>query len=273
VINGDQYRSFPLKRFSALIFIALLCSNVFAEETVLEVIPLANRPAFEIVPLLSPLLGNTAQIIDNGSNLLVKTTPDRLAEIKAIVSQLDVRQSNLVITVMQSNQSTADELNAAARVQLNGSTDYSLRSGGRIIGRLYQTQEKNADKNIQTIRTMEGVPAHIKTGNIYPGQYSANYGYATATESIEATTGFEVIPRLAGQQVVLSVSPWSDKMNGQGQLEVHNAQSTLRVNLGEWVELGGAGESSSSSSNGAFVNTRQTGGRQMHILVKVDRVD
>jgi hypothetical protein len=204
---------------------------------------------------------------------LVKTAPDRLAEIKAIVSQLDVRQSNLVITVIQSNQSTADELNAAARVQLSGSADDSFRSGGRVIGHLYQTQDKNADKNIQTVRTMEGVAAHIKTGNIYPGQYSSSYGYATAAEPIEATTGFEVIPRLAGQQVVLSVSPWSDKMNGRGQLEVQNAQSTLRVNLGKWVEIGGVGESSNSSSNSAFVNTRQTDGRQMHILVKVDRVN
>jgi type II secretory pathway component HofQ len=262
-----------LKKLSALIVIALIGSSAFAEETVLEVIPLANRPAFEIVPLLAPLLGNTAQLVDNGSSLLVKTAPDRLAEIKAIVSQLDVRQSNLIITVIQSRQSTADELNAAARVQLHGSTDNSYRSGGRIIGHLYQTQDKDADKNIQTVRTMEGVAAHIKVGNIYPGQYASSYGYATVTEPIEATTGFEVIPRLAGRQVVLSVSPWSDRMNGQGQLEVRNAQSTLRVNLGEWVEIGGTGESSSTTSNSAFVNTRQAGGSQMHILVKVERVN
>lgn len=262
-----------MNKFSALLFVALLCSSVFAEETVLEVIPLTNRPAFEILPLLSPLLGNTAQLIDNGSNLLVKTTPDRLAEIKAIVGQLDVRQSNLVVTVMQSRQSTADELNAAARAQLNVPIDDSLRSGGRIIGHLYQTQEENADRNIQTIRTMEGVPAHIKTGNIYPGQYYSNYGYSTATEFVEATTGFEVIPRLAGQQVVLSVSPWSDKLNGQGQLEIQNAQSTLRVNLGEWVEIGGTGETSNSSTNGMFVNTRQVDKSRIRILVKVDRMN
>ncbi|TAK63315.1 hypothetical protein [Methylobacter sp.] len=262
-----------MKKLSALIFLVLLGNSVFAEETVLEVIPLTNRPAFEIVPLLAPLLGNNAQFIDNGSNLLVKTTPDRLAEIKAIVNQLDVRQSNLIITVMQSRQTTADELNAAARAQLNVRIDHPSKSGSRIFGHLYQTQDKNTDKNIQTVRTMEGVPAHIKAGNIYPGQYSSNYGYSIATETVEATTGFEVIPRLAGEQVVLSVSPWSDKMNGQGQLEIQNAQSTLRVNLGEWVEIGGIGESNNGSTYSAFMNTRRVGDSQMHILVKVDRVD
>ena len=120
---------------------------------------------------------------------------------------------------------------------------------------------------------MDGVPAHIKVGNIYPIQNFSGYGYPTTTQLTEATTGFEVIPRLAGQQVILSVAPWSDKMNGQGQIETQNAQSTIRINLGEWVELGGVGENTSNSSNGTFTNTRQTGERQMHILVKVERVD
>jgi hypothetical protein len=262
-----------LKNFIALVFLSLLGNSVFAADAIIEVIPLSNRPAFEILPLLAPLLGNTAQLIDNGSNLLVKTTPDRLDEIKAIVKQLDVRQSNLIITVMQSKQTTADELNAAARVQLNVPVDDPSGFGGRIGGHLYQTQEKNADQNTQSIRTMEGVPAHIKAGNVYPSQFSSSYGYSTATELTEATTGFAVVPRLAGQQVILSVSPWSDKLNNQGRIETQNAQSTLRINLGEWVELGGVGENSNSSSSDAFVKTRQVGESRMHILVKVDRVD
>ncbi|MGR9012079.1 MAG: hypothetical protein ACU83U_00395 [Gammaproteobacteria bacterium] len=262
-----------MKKILILIFITLLGNNVFAADTVIEVIPLNNRPAFEILPLLAPLLGNTAQLIDNGSNLLVKTSPDKLSEIKAIVSQLDVRQSNLIITVMQSSQTNADELNAAARAQLNIPFDDPSRSNGKIIGHFYQTQEKNADQNTQTIRTMEGVPAHIKAGNVYPRQSASTFGYATSTELIEATTGFTVIPRLAGKQVILSVSPWSDKLNKRGQIETQNAQSTLRINLGEWVELGGVSENSHSSSNGTFVNTHQVGESRMHILVKVDRVN
>jgi type II secretory pathway component GspD/PulD (secretin) len=266
-------RSFTLKKFLVLIFITLLGNSAFAAETIIEVIPLTNRPAFEIVPLLAPLLGNTAQLIDNGSNLLVKTTPDRLAEIKAIVNQLDVRMNNLLISVIQSRSTTADELNAIARAQLNVSGDDPLKSGGRIIGHLYQTQDKSADESTETVRTLEGVPAHIKMGKAYPRQNFSAFGYPTTTEYTEATTGFAVIPRLAGQQVILSVSPWSDKINGRGQIEIQNAQSTLRVNLGEWVELGGVGESSNSHSNSALVNTRQIDKSQMHILVKVDRVN
>lgn len=266
-------RNLTLKNFLALILIALLGSSVFAAETIIEVIPLAYRPASEIVPLLAPLVDNNTQLIDNGSNLLVKTTPDRLAEIKAVVNQLDVRQNNLLITVIQSRQTTADELNAAAGVQLNVPVDDPSKSGGRIIAHLYQTQGKNGDENTQTVRTLDGVTAHIKAGNVYPRQNFSVYGYPTTTEFTEATTGFAVTPRLIGQQVILSVAPWSDKMNGRGQIETQNAQSTLRVNLGEWVELGAVGENTNNSTNSAFVNTRQIDKSQMHILVKVDKID
>ena len=255
-----------------MILITLLGNSAVADDSIIELIPLNNRPASEIVPLLAPLLGNNAQLIDNGSNLLVKTSPSRLSEIKNIVKQLDVRQSNLLITVIQSRQTTADELNAAANAQLNISSN-GATSGGVITGHVYQTQGKSGDENTQTIRTMEGVPAYIKVGNVYPIQNFSVYGYPTTTQFTEATTGFEVIPRLVGQQVTLSVAPWSDKMNGRGQIETQNAQSTVRINLGEWIELGGAGENSRNSSNSTLVNTRQIDKNQMHISVKVDRVN
>jgi hypothetical protein len=251
-----------------------------AEETILEVISLSNRPASEIQPLLSPLLEITDQVIADGSNLIVRTTPERLAEIKTIISKLDARQSNLIITVIQSSQTTADELNAVARVQLNIPVDDLSKSGGRINGHVYQTQDNHGNENIQTIRTMEGNTAYIKAGSTYPIQnvqiYNSGYGYpsvSTTNEIIEATTGFAVTPRLAGRQVILDVSPWSDKINRRGQIQTHDAQSTITINLGEWVELGGIGENSNSSTNRTLSTIRQTSKNQLHILVKVDQVD
>jgi len=258
-----------LKKILALIVISLFIHCAVAANTI-EIIPLTHRPASELLPLLAPLLGNTAQLIDNGSSLLVKTTPDRLAEIKTIVRQLDIRQSNLLITVVQSRQATADELNAAANIRLNIQADAPARSSAGMRGYVYRTQDKQADENTQTIRTLEGVPAYIKAGNIYTQQNFSVYGYPGTSDLTEATTGFSVTPQLVGQQVVLSVTPWSDKMNRQGQIETQNAQSTLRINLGEWVELGGTGEIRSSSPQ---ANRRQTADKRIRILVKVDRVD
>lgn len=268
------------KLFFLLFFKILFNSCAAADESAIEVIPVFNRPASEIQPLLEPLLEKDDRVIADGANLLVRTTPDRLAEIKSFIQKLDTRLNNLIISVLQSRQATAEEFNAGIRARLNVSGHDPSTTTGRISAYSYQTQEHNANDNLQTIRTLEGKPAYIKTGNAYPVQnyqsYSSGYDYAgtsSSTEFIDATTGFEVTPRLSGQQVILDVSPWSDAFNSQGQIRTQEVQSTLKTNLGEWIELGGVDESSQSSGNRTPGRSWQTNDNRLHILIKVDRSD
>jgi type II secretory pathway component GspD/PulD (secretin) len=268
------------KKLLLLIVITLLGPISFAEESIIEVIPLFNRPASEIQVLLSPLLEDTDRVIADGANLLVKTTPERLADIVMSIDKLDIPLNNLIITIIQSRHTTAEELNAAAKVTLNVPRKGRLKSSGSITGHYYQTEGQNSKESTQTIRVLEGNTAHITAGNTYPIQnvqiYNSGYGYpaiSTTTEFINTTTGFAVTPRLAEQQVILDVSPWSESFNRQGQLETRNAQSTIRINLGEWVELGGIDENSHSSINGKLATIRQTNQNRLHILVKVDKAN
>lgn len=268
------------KQLLILLFIITLGNTLCIAETIIEVITVNNRPASEIQPLLKPLLDESDQVIADGANLLVKTSPERLTEIRTFVSKLDSRQQNLLITVLQSSQITADELNAAARAQINMSTNNVSNTTGIIAGHVYQTQGKTARENTQAIRTLEGNTAYIKTGNTYPVQnvqiINSGYGYpavSTNTEFIEASTGFAVIPRLNGEQVTLEVAPWSERMAARGQIQSQTAQSNLRVNLGEWVELGGISLNSQQSNSNGLANIRQTGSSEVHILIKVEKVD
>jgi len=277
------------RKLLLLVFIALLNNISLADETAIDVIPIFNRPASEIQALLSPLLEDTDRVIADGSNLLVKTRPERLGEIIMLIDKLDTPLNNLIITVIQSRHTTAEELNAAARVNLKLQRNKRLKSRGIISGHYYQTDDQSSNESTQTIRTMEGNTAHITVGKTYPIQniqiYNSGYGYgypaiSTSTEYIDATTGFAVTPRLveqnpglAEQQVILDVSPWSDNFNMQGQLETRNAQSTIKVNLGEWVELGESDENSHSSINGNLATIRQTNQNKVHILVKVDKAN
>ena len=271
----------------SFIFAILLNKISFAAETAIDVIPIFNRPASDIPALLSPMLEDTDRVIADGSNLLVKTRPERLGEIIMLINKLDTPLNNLIITVIQSRHTTAEELNATARVNLNLQRNGRLKSSGRISGNYYQTEDKSSDESTQTIRTLEGNPAHITVGKTYPIQnvqiYNSGFGYptvSTSTEFIDATTGFAVTPRLVEknpglgeQQVILDVSPWSDNLNRQGELETRNAQSTIKVNLGEWVELGASNENSHGSTNGNLATVRQTNQNKMHVLVKVDKAD
>jgi hypothetical protein len=59
----------------------LLCSllvfrlPVLADDRVMEIITLQNRPAAEIQPALTPLLDATDVVSASGFDLIVKTTP------------------------------------------------------------------------------------------------------------------------------------------------------------------------------------------------------
>jgi type II secretory pathway component GspD/PulD (secretin) len=269
-------------KYLNLVFLLLLylVSAITVAESVVEIIPVNNRPASEIQPLLMPLLENTDQIVANGDSLIVKTTSERLQTITNLIRKLDSPLNNLLISVIQSRDTTAAQLNAGIGFDINIHPQNPADSRGRVSGYYNQSQGQNNRQNTQTIRTMDGVPAHIKVGNVVPitnyQTYRDSYGYPYENRStllVEATTGFEVTPRLVGQQVMLDVSPWSDNINAQGQFQTQEANTSIRANLGEWVDIGGVDESGQSSGNTPFGYNRQAGQNTLHILVKVDLVN
>jgi len=230
--------------------------------------------------LLLPLLESTDQVVANGDSLIVKTEAERMPMIANLIRKLDNPLNNLLITVIQSRDITAEQLNAGINFDINVPINHPGQPRGYAQGYYNQAQGRNNIHNSQTIRTLEGVPAHIKAGNAVPitnyQVYPDAYGYPyqnRSTQYIEATTGFEITPRLAGQQVELEAAPWSNRFNYQGNIETQSANTTIRANLGEWVELGGVAESGQSDGTSTFGYNREAVRNDLRILVKVDRVN
>lgn len=265
-------------RLVCFVLVLLLSLGVIAEETLVEIIQVNNRPAEELTPLLLPLLEPGEQIVANGNSLLVKTQPQRLQTITNLIRKLDNPVNNLLVSVIQSSEITAAQLNAelAGRITLPATGKITINGGAYYN----QNQGVSRRQDTQTIRTMEGVPAHIRAGNAYPirsyQQYPTPYGYPQASQSthyFEATTGFAVTPRLMGKQVDLDVSPWSERANGPDQFQIQEAQTSIRVNLGEWVEIGGVDENGQSNNTGTLAYSNQSNQSRLRIMVKVDVVN
>ncbi|WFP50025.1 type II and III secretion system protein [Methylomonas sp. EFPC3] len=262
-----------MKFKAAGLALAILAGQAaLADEPVMEVIPLANRPASEILPLLAPLLDANDRVVDNGSSLIVRTHPDRLETIQSLVRKLDARLSNLVISVLQSSSKTAAELNAEAAIAVSPDAI-------RMRGMVGNTADLENRQQHQQLRTLEGQPAIIRTGEVRPvHQYNAyQYGYGASvysnTQMVEATTGFAVTPRLVGRQVIIDVAPWSDRFRQNGQLDTQSAQTSIRANLGEWVEIAGNVDDENSRHSGFNSFNDATRHNQLRILVKVETTD
>ncbi len=261
------------------IIFALLLLFSTVSLAVMEIITVNNRPASEVKILLAPLLQPGDVVVANGSNLIIKTSPERLLEIQKIITNLDTPLENLIITVVQGRNISADEFNAAANFRARISTQDSYRNPVQLNARVRQTRDQTISDNTQTLRTLDGQSAHIKVGNLNPVQnlhyYPSRYGYpaiSTHTQLIETSTGFAVTPRLTGNnQVILDISPWSDQMGNNRQISTQGAHTTLQVQLGEWLEIGGNIENSRSTTRGILSEVRSTRTQNMHILIKVEK--
>ncbi len=261
-----------------LFFSIFFTTYSIADDMVMKVVPLNNRFALDLQPLISPFLENSEHLIANGSNLIIKATPARQNELKKLIEQLDKKLSNLTISIIQSNSKTADSLNASANIRIDTSLSNKPSLSGRLRGRFANTKKSSYSDNQQQVQTLDGKTAFIKTGKIHPVHnisiHSSPIGYRSVssnTQYIEASTGFLVTPRLSGSQVTLEVSPWSDKMQNSGVLSTQHSHSTIRVKLGEWVEIGGVNEQIQTSATRNLSHYYSTTEKKSRILIKIDK--
>lgn len=267
-------------KFLLLLLTFLLNINTVAAETVMEIIPLSHRPAADIESVIVPLLDSSDSIVANGFNLVVKTTPEKLRKIKDLIKQLDTALNNLSITVIQSKDISADHLNAGADVYIDIPIDRPSQTQGEINAGIQQKQHHKSSQSQQVLRTLEGTPAYIKVGSNYPVQniyiYDSVYGQRSIsrqTQLIEATTGFAVLPRLNGDQVILEISPWSDEMQQYGNIETQSSSTSIRTQLGKWVEIAAIDEQQQSENTGLLSHGQHSGSKTLRILVKVEKAD
>ncbi len=247
----------------------------------MRVIPVHYRSVTELQSIITPLLNDSEQVIASNSGLIIKASATRQKELKQLISQLDKPLASLNITVIQSNRETAESLNRSIHGQIQFGTKQYLRPRAEILGRYGNTEHFNNSNKQQQIKTLEGKPAYIKTGKIYPLQqnriYQSAYGYPIieqSTELIEASTGFQVIPQLSGKHVMLEILPWSDDMKQNGLLNTQSSHTTIRAKLGLWVEIAAVQQQQQQQkySNRTFSRSHTTANEQMRILIKVDKI-
>ncbi len=254
----------PMRTYRTLVpAIALLLLStavVRADSTVLKVIPLKHRPAADLVPVLAPLAGPEGSVTSLDTRLVVKATPQALAEIEKALVALDTPLRSLLILVSQGVASTSQAQAGGVGGTVSGggttvtvsppaaggTTTVETRSGRTVVrGALGAESSSSTDDVTQQIRTLEGHPALIRVGRSQPfntvGVVPAPGGSAVVagTAFAESGTGFHVRPRLAGDLVTLEL--WAENTRGEGPVVVgQDLRTTVTGRLGQWIEVGSA---------------------------------
>jgi hypothetical protein len=275
------------------LLIAIVSSFAFAQERV-EVITLKYRTAEQVIPIVQPLVGRDGAVTGMQNKLIVRTSPERLAQIKQVLATIDAQPRRLMITVRQNTTretlareagvygTAGDEHGRVTLPEQPGRAGARVEAGSgsnRVGAKVWTTQGQEDSADVQHIQVIEGNRAFIQAGQSVPNRGRTVYRDAHGATIVEdsttyrdVTSGFYVLPRVVGEQVILEISPQQNSLGERGAVNVQQASTTLSGRLGEWIELGGVGQQADVQGSGTAYSTRQTRSDSRSIFVKVEEV-
>jgi hypothetical protein len=269
-----------MKRLFNLLGLVLLVSTVQADS--LSTIQLQNRPAEEVIPIVMPMLGANDAISGQGFKIFLRSSPETLARVRNMIDVLDTPAITLQVSVFQGSDQDLVELGVGANVQIErgdasveignerdnnrdagGSISYSTTSGSASINGI-STQKSLRDNPIHHVRVTEGSEAYMETGERIPYFYGAAWngrrGFAGTVEYKDAVTGFYVLPRIRGDNVILEVSPFKSSQSNtdSDNIDTQSASTTITGRVAEWLLIGGVTEQleQAESTTGTTLTTQ-----------------
>lgn len=268
-----------------LALIALfLAPVVAAQNTVLEVIDLKYRAANEVMSVLQPFVAKEGSINQINNQLIVRTTPQNLVELKKILESIDRKPRRLMITVKQDADfsGTARGADVSGRVEAG---DVSVSSGGGNPGngaraRVWNSQSAGADRSGQKVQVLEGNTAFLQLGTSAPivsrSVTSTPIGprVTESTQFREANTGVYVRPRVQGARVTLEIAGSKERFigNAGGATSTQRFDTVVSGQLGEWIEIGGATQSRDLDAGGISYRSSDALRDERRVFVMVEEL-
>jgi hypothetical protein len=271
------------RQLAGLVGIVLI-GAVHAQSTTMEIFQLRFRTADQMIPLIRPLVPPPGTVTGLQNQLIVRTTPQNMAEIQAVIARIDTVPRRLLITVRQD----ADLITERERLQGSGTVPLG-RSGEVVVGTpgrpgvtvdVISSQRSEVDRNTQQIQALEGQPAFIQIGQSTPvptRQVVRGPWGTQVVDSVEyrdTSTGFQVLPRVNGDLVFLEILPQRETpgANMPGAVNTQRLATTVSGRLGEWIELGGASRTVDERQSVLLGRTTASGAEQRRVLVRVEEL-
>lgn len=235
--------------------VLVLLAFVFAlgaasgEDTVIEVLPVRNRPAADLVPALQTTLGAEVTVTSFNNRLIVNAPRHRIAEIRRLVARLDEPARSLWITVRQDRNVQASDRGVEAGVAVGA-------GGAAVRGRAARGETAGQSEVHQRLRALEGTRAFITVGEAVPvpttviAPTPGGAAVASGTTHHQADRGFWVVAHVAGEVVTLEIETAFDEARPGGVIATQGVRTTVSGRLGEWISLGELGSEAAAHSSG-----------------------
>lgn len=238
--------SYRIIAFSMLLGIVLSVSAMAADQ--FKMITLQYRFAQDVLPMIEPMVGPTGTVRAIDNHLMISASPDRLSQIEALLSQIDVARKNVRITVSHSADVQTQQRGAGISGRIrSGDVEISTSPRAERGINIDLTDRSAAYSNAgsEFLNVIDGERAFIRVGQSVP--YTQQWvtltrRYVNVQQTVEfqdITTGFAVRPRYIGDQVELEITPRIARLNQSGFIDFEELSTIVRVSPGQWFDLGG----------------------------------
>lgn len=269
-----------MKKVWVVLFLSLFC-NYASAQTEFKIITLQHRFAESLLPVVLPMVGEGGSASAINNQLLVRATPERMAEIEQAVATLDVSRKNVRITIRHNDtqQAQHDRLGISGRIR---SDDVRMGVGEVPRGRdgvqlnVDHEQSSMSERGSEFVTVLDGERAFIRVGQSVPyteqwALWSQRYlNTQQTTEFRDITTGFAVRPRYIGNQLELEIAPRIARLNNSGFIDFEALATTVHVTPGQWFDLGGTMRLKDDVSRAILSNQQDGGTRTTRLMIKVD---
>ena len=233
----------------------------------LEIIALRHRTVEQVLPSLQPLLDQGATLSGQSGQLFVRTSPANLVEIRRALEAIDTPTRRLQILVRFDNAAGSSSRDVSASGVISNRGSYA-----EVQAR--DAQGAANERIDQRVQVMDGGTAWIATGvsrTLPERRTLPGTGQQTFVMQ-EASTGFAVSPRLAGNTVHLDIAPQREMLGARGTMQSQRIATSTTGRVGEWFEIGGVVAASARNERGIGTSGRTTSSESQRIWVKVEEV-
>ncbi len=255
----------------------LLTSTTLLADYPLEIIELRARTPEEIIPIIKPLLPPYASVSGMQNQLILRTTPENLEEIKELLQRVDRPPRQLVIHVRQGAAATGSSYGQGVGINTDIDKHTRITAGedppdDGVRYRIQSTKSRNKMDSNQNVRTLEGRPVFIATGQSVPIEEQTTMvaggvvHQQQTTRYRDVTTGFYATPRLNGDRVTIIISSHMEREGHvQRTYDIQQTDTTVSGRLGEWISVGGT-SSSEVADNRGILHSRSTRDSDEHSI-------
>lgn len=262
-----------------LLALLLVAAGAQAADTRMAVITLNYAEPATVVAALEGVVGPDGSVRAVDNRLVVNATPERLAQIRQVVADLDREPRTLLISVRTSGEHTSSSERYGVSGQWgNDSTRIVVNRDGshtdthtRVT--LNRRDSNGSDSGSRTVSALEGRSAYISIGEAVPedtygvGPYGAT---RLQRDYVPVQRGFTVNARVHGDRAVVSLDYHDDRQSPSGTIHTNAAATQFAAPLGEWFPVGSVEEAGAHGERVVLGRSAAEAQRSNRIWLKIE---